>query len=102
MTSRKRKNVKLRRELKSLPCVICGSTPSDPCHVRTFKVTQSDHPANIISMCRTHHQEQHRVGWTEFLDKYPKVTTLLQFMGWEIAWHPFHAGKLIMTHPEVA
>lgn len=102
MPSRKRKDLKLRKALKQEPCAVCGSVPSDPCHIKTFKVSQSDHPANIISMCRVHHNEQHKQGWPGFLQKYPAIFMLLIELGWDISRHPFDGGRIILVHPEVA
>lgn len=106
LSSRKRKNVKLRRALKQLPCVACGTlgtdwNPVDPAHIRTFKVTQSDHPANVVSLCRDCHKTQHKEGWEAFLANNPVVWDLLLSVGWDITQHPFQAGKLIMAHPEI-
>lgn len=105
MSSARRKNVKLRRSLKKLPCLACGImgtdfNPVDPAHVKTFKVSQSDHPANIISLCRQCHMFQHK-GWKDFLNWAPHVGTLLCEMGWDISQHPFDKNKLILCHPEV-
>lgn len=93
-------NRKLRRQVKALPCLVCGKKPSDPCHVRTYKVTQSDHPANLIPLCRAHHTEQHR-SWSEFLERHPRVRRELVRKGWQIINHPFSPLKLIFSHPEV-
>jgi hypothetical protein len=106
MGSEKRKNVKLRRNLKRLPCVACGTmgtdwNPVDPAHIRTFKVTQSDHPANLISLCRECHREQHKDGWFTFLTSHPIVAQTLDRMGWEISEDPFQKGRVILTHREV-
>lgn len=73
----------------------------DPAHVRTFKVTQSDHPANIISLCRECHQMQHKDGWLDFIRYYPHVGQLLLNMGWDLIEDPFRPGRLILSHPEV-
>jgi len=99
MSSVKRKNVILRRSMKELPCTVCGKTPSDPCHIRTWKATQSDNPKNLIPMCRVHHQEQHAKGWATFLFKYPQVFELLKGRGWE--FDPKIGGGLHLIHPEV-
>jgi hypothetical protein len=106
MGSAKRKNTKLRKALKDEPCLACGQIPGDsfnpidPAHVRTFKVTQSDHPSNILSLCRRCHRFQSK-GWKAFLNKYPKVRARLEEMGWCIDCHPFDQSKVILTHPEV-
>lgn len=107
MSSRKRKNVKLRKALKEESCLACGQTPGDsfnpidPAHVRTFKVTQSDHPSNILSLCRRCHRFQSK-GWKKFLNTFPKVRDRLEEMGWSIDNHPFDSTKVILVHPEVA
>lgn len=102
MPSRKRKNVKLRKALKEFPCMVCGSVPSDPCHIRTFKVSQSDHPENFLSMCRRHHAEQHARGWKFMIEKYERIANKIREQRWEITPHPFDHNKVILTHPEVA
>ena len=106
MGSEKRKNTILRKSMKALSCCACGSrgtdwNPVDPCHVRTFKVTQSDDPANIIPMCRSCHTTQHRDGWDLFLKNNHHVGLLLEEKGWEFSTHPFQPGKLIMTHKDI-
>ena len=105
MGSSKRKNTILRRSLKKLPCDACGVmgtdfNPIDPCHIRTWKVTQSDHPANVISMCRRCHQWQHNNGWNALFNLRPHIKTLLMEKGWQITKHPFQ-DSVILTHPEI-
>lgn len=101
------KSRKNRLKVKSNPCCVCGYPPGnqlnpvDPCHVRSFKVTQSDHPNGMIPMCRIHHDRQHKVGWAHFFRLYPNVKVILMKMGWEISEHPFQKGKLIFAHPEI-
>ena len=98
MSSESRKNRELRNELKTKPCVVCGRLPSDPCHIKTFKVSQSDHPLNMISLCRMHHIEQHK-SWADFLRKYPHVQKLLESMGWEVIDKV--DGGVYLVHPEI-
>lgn len=81
--------------------MVCGSVPSDPCHIKTFKVSQSDHPANIVSMCRNHHQEQHKIGWKRMIAKYSSLGFALELKGWVFHLPPFDENKVIITHPEV-
>lgn len=105
-SSESRKDRKVRREVKSGPCAACGTmgtdwNPVDPAHIRTFKVSQSDHPANMIPLCRSCHHTQHVDGWSTFLENNPSVMKLLESMGWEIVWHPMDMDKLLFTHPEV-
>ena len=106
MSSIKRKNTILRRARKVEPCLACGQVPGnafnpiDPAHLRTFKVTQSDNPKNIISLCRRCHVDQGK-SWGDFLRKHPHVRAHLESIGWEIVNHPFENGKVILVHPEV-
>jgi hypothetical protein len=102
-----RKDREVRREVKSNPCCACGTrgtdwNPVDPAHIRTFKVTQSDHPANMIPLCRDCHRTQHSDGWAVFLANNQNVAQRLMDLGWDFTDHPFEPGKLILTHPEVA
>ena len=101
-----RKDRETRREVKSNPCLACGTrgsdwNPVDPAHIRTFKVTQSDHPANLISLCRTCHKLQHE-GWSYFIASYPHVLDKMVEMGWTIWADPFMPDKFHFSHPEIA
>jgi hypothetical protein len=49
---------------RSLPCVVCGVSPSDPAHVRSRGAGGTD--ADTVPLCRTHHQEQHQIGLRSF------------------------------------
>ena len=82
-SSRQRKNVKLRRRVKSDPCVVCGSEPCDPCHIRSFKVSQCDADWNLISMCRAHHIQQHAYGWGRMIERHRALAAILAEKGWE-------------------
>lgn len=104
--SEKRKDRKVRREVKSNPCCACGTkgtdwNPVDPAHIKTFKVSQSDHPANMIPLCRNCHREQHSFGWFLFLANYPHVSFRLSDMGWRMDYDPFADGRIIFTHAEI-
>ena len=93
------KDIKTRRAIKSAPCVICRNPATDPCHIKTYKVTQVDAEWNLIPMCRNHHEMQHRLGWLKFLRQFPVVRDELVRKGWEISPHPFQGG-LLLSHPE--
>jgi hypothetical protein len=55
--------------VRAMPCLICARKPSDPAHVRlggfggTGLKPGDDH---VVPLCRTHHEEQHRVGERTF------------------------------------
>jgi hypothetical protein len=37
---------------------------------------------NIVLLCRSHHQEQHRIGILSFFFKYPRYVEELEQKGW--------------------
>lgn len=102
----KRKDRKVRRAVKSEPCCACGTmgtdwNPVDPAHIRTWKVTQSDDPRNLIPLCRTCHQLQHREGWFYMMDSYSGVERAIYERGWRADLDPFKPGRFILSHPEI-
>lgn len=102
-----RKDREVRRAVNSNPCCACGTrgtdwNPVDPAHIRTFKVTQSDHPANMIPLCRECHRLQHSEGWAYMLSAFPGVYRTIHALGWSIALDPFQPGRFIFSHPEIA
>lgn len=76
--------------------------PIDPCHLRTWKVTQCDKEIAMIPMCRFHHAQSHVMGWGAFFDLFPKVYELVISQGWEVTPDPFQRGRVILSHKEVA
>jgi len=51
---------------RALPCMVCLSPPpSDPAHVRSRGAGGKD-MANVVPLCRMHHQEQHARGIVTF------------------------------------
>lgn len=74
----------LRREVKAMPCFLCGSRYGvDPCHIKTFGSSGIEEWWNMVPMCRAHHNEQHHLMWKRFCEKYPKAGALLRELGWE-------------------
>jgi hypothetical protein len=63
-------------------CAACGCRPSDPCHIRSRGAGGPDLPWNIIALCRTHHTEQHKIGWDRMMRKYPQVRMFMIQNGW--------------------
>lgn len=49
------------------PCMVCGTFPSDPAHVRSRGAGGRD-KGNVVPLCREHHQRQHQEGWGWILD----------------------------------
>lgn len=67
-----------------MPCFLCGSRYRvDPCHIKSFGSSGIEEWWNLVPMCRTHHEEQHRLMWKRFCEKYPKAAALLKELGWE-------------------
>ncbi len=64
-------------------CLICGDPKIDRCHIRSKGAGGPNDDFNILLMCRKHHQEQHRVGWSFFSKKYFEVRKALESKGWE-------------------
>lgn len=58
--------------------------PSDPCHLKSRGSGGDDVESNLLSLCRTHHGEQHQIGFVKFCEKYPAVERELNKKGWEI------------------
>ena len=69
--------------LRQFPCPLCGTYPTDVCHIKSKKSGGSDKVHNLISMCRKHHSEQHKLGWHRFCQKYPIMKSQLANKGWE-------------------
>jgi hypothetical protein len=92
---KRKKNLKLRRQIKAMPCVVCGSRNCDPCHIAPWGRTQIDSEWNILPMCRLHHSEQHAKNWDRMMEKYPRLKLILSVMGW--SWGTTN-GKFKMFH----
>jgi hypothetical protein len=100
--SEKRKDRKTRMAVKAEPCIVCGAKGCDPCHIKTFGASQSDHPDNLLPMCRKHHAEQHRLMWGRFIEKHPVVLIALIEKGWDVTRHPFDHSRVVLSHKEFA
>lgn len=64
--------------LKHRACFVCGKTHADMAHYEAVgmgrnrkKIDHSKH--RFMTLCREHHQEQHNIGLTEFMQKYVLV-----------------------------
>jgi hypothetical protein len=50
--------------VRTLPCLVCGATPSQACHAKSRGAGgTSEH---LVPMCPPHHREQHDVGIRTF------------------------------------
>lgn len=82
LIKRKRiQNKKLLKDVKKKPCVICGDQ-SDSAHIKSRGSGGDDVPENMISLCRKHHQTQHRIGWFKMSQRYVEVWQTLKNNGW--------------------
>lgn len=78
------KNKAVRESYKWLPCMVCASTPCDPCHIKTYNTTREDKEDNLIPMCRRHHTMQGQKGWPYMWDNFPDLRGCLKRMGFEV------------------
>lgn len=63
-------------------CIACGKVGSDPCHIRSRGAGGADVFDNVMALCRSHHIEQHSIGWSRFSAKYESVLHELSTKGW--------------------
>lgn len=61
--------------LKNKQCVICGKNNADIAHYKTIGAGRNRKKVNqvgmyIMTLCRVHHTEQHKIGIRTFLGKY--------------------------------
>ena len=70
--------------LKYRKCCICGKNNADIAHVETVGIGRDrkeiDHSKHhFMSLCRTHHQEQHTIGINTFIEKYKVIPIKLGY-----------------------
>lgn len=65
------------------PCVICKREDSDRAHIKTRGAGAGNEDWEWLYLCRSHHQEQHRLGWHKFRMKHLVVSYELRIRGWE-------------------
>jgi hypothetical protein len=75
MTSEEKK---YKKWITTLPCVVCqspgvehdtGEILNNPCHI-VSRGAGGKIFGNLLPMCQSHHQEQHRLLWGEWAAKY--------------------------------
>lgn len=74
------------------PCIVCGSIPSDPCHVKSRGAGGDDASWNVYPSCRRCHSAAHQMGIVTFARKNWSLFEWLLLSGWELT-----GGKFI--HP---
>lgn len=67
--------------VRGAACVLCRR-PSDPCHIDAKGGGGHDAEWNLVQMCRSHHTEQHTLGWYRFSQKYSVMKIVLERKGW--------------------
>lgn len=71
--------MKKKEWIKSLRCVICLQSGVDPHHVKTVGAGGGD--ADLVPLCRLHHQEFHDMGRETFSHQHnidlPRMAKLL-------------------------
>lgn len=76
------KDPELLATIRTLPCIACGRPgPSDAAHVTSRGAGGDDVAANVLSLCRTHHQIQHLKGFRFMITEFPSVKTWMQLAG---------------------
>lgn len=71
-----------RDKIRQMPCAACGSTPSDPAHIKSRGAGGSNEEHNLMPLCRHHHRLSHDQGWNSFALSYSKVMRCLYDKGW--------------------
>lgn len=74
----------LRRELSRQPCIGCGKSPVDLCHIISRGAGGPDEDFNLYPGCRSCHQVQHRVGIVSFFSMLPRVRRYFEGKGWRL------------------
>lgn len=82
----------------AISCLVCGRIPTDRAHVKTKKSGGTMNEWNLMPLCRSCHQTQHRIGIRTFVKAYPSVQAFLTALGWE--WIESPGGYLRLWHPK--
>jgi hypothetical protein len=90
----RREHPKHLKWIRERPCVICGGSPCDACHIKFADGSVLKPQASNISMkaddifttplCRTHHQESHSMPERSFWQKYHIDPILLSLRLWSV------------------
>lgn len=74
----------LRAKYRTLRCLVCDTSPCDPCHIKTVGSGGHDHANNLMPLCRDHHTEQHRIGLFSFIERHANVGLYISTIGLKI------------------
>lgn len=75
---------KLFASIRKRPCIVCGTTPSEVCHIRTKGASGINEVWNLFPACSQHHREQHQKGIVSFFKKYSHALGHISIYGWDI------------------
>lgn len=79
----RKRDKKLLKTYHEKAYAACGWTPCDPAHIKSKWAGGDDVEWNLIPLCRVHHRHQHRFGWVDLCELFPRVITVLQSLGWD-------------------
>lgn len=82
MKPKRIENKELLKKYHKKPCVVCGSIPSDPHHLKSRGAGGDDVETNLIALCRKCHSLIHSIGLTQFVELYETMTEILYSKGW--------------------
>ncbi len=55
-------------DVRRMPCLVCGVTPSDPHHEPPISLGGAS--KGLVPLCRRHHNVRHQIGPTRFNERY--------------------------------
>lgn len=55
-------------DVRRMPCLVCGTTPSDPHHEPPISLGGTS--KGLVPLCRRHHNVRHQIGPVRFNDRY--------------------------------
>jgi hypothetical protein len=76
-----------------MKCEICYKPATDKHHIKTRGSAGTDDDWNLLSLCRLHHSEIHRIGTNRMILKYSHLKEILAKKGWEVV-SEFNVNKL--------
>lgn len=75
---------KLLKTYHTKYCVVCSVRGCDPAHIKSVGSGGDDVESNLMALCRIHHTEQHKLGWSKFASKHNTIALVLGSLGWFI------------------
>jgi hypothetical protein len=80
-------------EIRQMACIVCRRRPVDAAHIKSKGSGGPDEMANLMPLCRTHHQMQHAQGHIFMIEKFPTYKFFLLRLGWSV--QDLHGRKTI-------